>query len=62
MKDKRFFSLRFCLVNTISAYFRLKNRAVCAGDFILKYILIEYVTPNLSQIYFCKSDIFKTKV
>ena len=30
--------------------------------FNLQFVLIEFVTPNLSQIYFCLSEIFKTTV
>ena len=51
------FWLRFGVANIINTYLRLKIR----GDiFNLKYVLIEFVLPNLSQIYFCMLDIFKT--
>ena len=29
-------------------------------NFNLKYLIIEIVTPNLSQFYFCLPEIFKT--
>ena len=32
------------------------------GIFSLKYLLIEFVIPNLSQIYFCIPEIFKKHV
>ena len=32
------------------------------GIFNLKCLLIEFVTPNLSQIYFCIPEIFKMGV
>ena len=36
---------------------------LCTGGiFILKYILIELCIPNLSQIFFCNSEIFKTSL
>ena len=38
----------------------LKNCVLWVGNFDLKFI--EFVAPNLSLIYFCISDIFKTSV
>ena len=40
----------------------LKN-SCCVGEILnLKCVLIEFAIPNLSLIYFCTSEVFKTSV
>ena len=43
-------------------YLRLKIRIVCVGNLNLKSLLTDFIIPNLSQIYFCITEIFKTNV
>ena len=56
-----YFWLRFGLANSmiIQGY---KFVLCVQGIFNLKCLLIEFVIPNLSQIYFCVHEIFKTNV
>ena len=42
-----FYAINNCL--------RLQIRVVCGRNFYLKCVLIEFVIPNLIQIYFCKT-------
>ena len=45
-------------MNAINNYLRLKIRVVCVVIFIPKYLSIEFVKPNLSQIYLYIPEIF----
>ena len=45
----------------INDYLRLKIRVGCVGNFGYQMLLlIEFIMPNLGQIYLCIPEIFKT--
>ena len=57
-----YFLLKFGLANAINDYLRLKFVLCALGIFNLKCLSIKFVTPNLSQIYFCIPENNKTNV
>ena len=48
-------------MKTNNTYLKLTVHVVL-GDFSLKCVLIELTIPNLSLIYFCISEIFKSSI
>ena len=56
------FLLRFGLANAINNYIMLKISVVCVESFNLNCLLVEFLMPNLSQIYFCIQEIFYRNV
>ena len=59
IKLQYIFWLRFGSANAIHNYFFL-SRVACGENFNLNCLLIEFVMLNLSHIYFCILQIFKT--
>ena len=57
---KIYFSFRFGLANVINDCLRLKILVVFVENFYIKWLLIELFIPNLSFIYLCIPEIFKT--
>ena len=57
---KIYFRLRFGVVITVHTYLRLNFHVMWGGISNLKCTSIEFITANLSLIYFCLLEIFKT--
>ena len=62
LNKNKHFKIRFCLVNTIYTYLRLKNCAAVGKIFSLKCVGIIFAIPNLGLILFCILEIFKTSI
>ena len=60
VKHNIYIRLRFGLVNVIGI-FKVKNLC-CVLITLNTYILFVFTIPNLSLLYFCMSEIFKTNV